>query len=144
MFRFSKIIFIFAMFGSVFFSTGNVLAQTTGAVSSTSKFIPQCALDNPTGKASDEGECRSISIFVILLLKFVSYLFTIVGALALLAFIYGGFTLILSQGSSDQVKKGKDILVAAVIGLVIVFSAYMLVRFLGTAVGLKTDYTLLG
>jgi len=59
-----------------------------------------------------------------------------------LAFIYGGFTLILSHGSSEQVKKGKDILVAAIVGLVIVFSAYMLVRFLGTAVGLKDIYKL--
>ncbi|HSR89368.1 MAG TPA: pilin [Candidatus Udaeobacter sp.] len=142
--RFSKVILIFTMFASLFFGTKQVLAQTANTASGTSKFIPDCALKEPTGNPSDEGECRSISIFVILLLKFVSYLFTIVGALALLAFIYGGFTLILSQGSSDQVKKGKDILVAAIIGLVIVFSAYMLVRFLGTAVGLKTDYTLLG
>lgn len=136
--KLSKIIFTFVMLTSVFFNIGQGLAQSaifTGEL--------KCALDNPKiGDKTAEGTCRSVSIFVILLLKFASYLFTIVGALALLFFIYGGFTLILSRGSPDQVKKGKDILVASIVGLIIVFGAYMLVRFLGTAVGLKGDYLL--
>ncbi len=140
--RFSKFIFIFLTFIPLFSSAGAIFAQTGLGAPKDSKFIPQCALNNPTGKAADEGECRSISIFVIMLLNFTSYLFTIVGALALLFFIYGGFTLILSRGAPEQVKKGKDILVASIVGLVIVFGAYMLVRFLGTAVGLKSDYIL--
>ena len=130
----SKIIFIFVMLTSAFFNAGPVFAQ--------SKFIPQCALDNPTGNAATEGECRSVSVFVTLLINIANYLFSIVGALALIFFIYGGFTLILSRGATEQVKKGKDIMVAAVIGLIIVFGAYMLVRFLGTAIGLKSGYEL--
>ncbi len=122
------------MLAMVFSGAGQVLAQG-------SAFIPDCALKNP-GPGVDEGDCRSISIFVILLLKFSNYLFGIVGALALIAFIYGGFILILSRGAPENVKKGKEAMAAAVVGLVIVFGAYMLVRFLGTAVGLKSDYTL--
>mgnify|MGYP001582111474 CR=1 FL=1 len=140
--HFSKIIFTFIMLASVFFSAGQVLAQNNTSLPVDSNFIPQCALDNPTGNPADEKECRSISIFVILLLHFSNYLFGLVGALALLFFIYGGFTLILSRGSTEQVKKGKDILVAAIVGLVIVFGAYMLVKFLGEAVGLKGYYKL--
>ena len=132
--KISKLIFISAMLTAVFFNVGQVFAQ--------SKFIPPCALSSDIGSVAKEGECRSVSVFVTLLINIASYLFTIVGALALLFFIYGGFTLILSRGATEQVKKGKDIMVAAVIGLVIVFGAYMLVRFLGTAVGLKGDYTL--
>ncbi len=139
--KISKLIFISVMLTTVFFSTGQVLAEAIPP-SEQSQFIPDCALQRDIGSATKEGECRSVSIFVILLIKFASYLFTIVGALALLFFIYGGFTLILSRGATEQVKKGKDIMVAAVIGLVIVFGAYMLVRFLGTAVGLKGVYTL--
>lgn len=131
------------MLVSAFFNAGQVLAQSNNtSLPQDSNFIPQCALDNPTGTATDERECRSISIFVILLLHFSNYLFGIIGALALLFFIYGGFTLILSRGATEQVKKGKDILVAAIVGLVIVFSAYMLVSFLGKAVGLKGFYQL--
>lgn len=141
--KLSKFIFVAVAFFPLFSNVGPVLAQqSTTSKPSASKFIPQCALNNPTGKAADEGECRSISIFVILILQAASYLFTIVGALALIFFIYGGFTLILSRGAPDAVKKGKDILVASIIGLVIVFGAYMLVRFLGTAVGLKSGYLL--
>ena len=130
------------MLAMVFSNAGQVFAQEYTSQPVKSKFIPDCALKNPTGNAPDEMECRSISIFVILLLHFTNYLFGIVGALALLFFIYGGFTLILSRGATEQVKKGKDILVAAIVGLVIVFGAYMLVSFLGTAVGLKPYYQL--
>lgn len=135
--KLSKIIFTLAMLITVFSSVGPVLAQG-------SAFIPECALQNPTGQnhGADEGACRSVSIFVIMLLNFANYLFGIVGALALVAFIYGGFILILSRGTPDQVKKGKDAMVAAILGLVIVFGAYILVRFLGTAVGLKGTYLL--
>ncbi len=135
--KFVKIIFVFLLWTSVFFNAAQVLAQTGD-----SKFIPQCALDNPTGDPATEGECRSVSVYVILLLNVVNYLFGIVGALALLFFIYGGFTLILSRGNAEQTKKGTEIITAAIIGLVVVFGAYMLVRFLGTAVGLKGGYGL--
>ncbi|OGH91473.1 MAG: hypothetical protein A2534_00505 [Candidatus Magasanikbacteria bacterium RIFOXYD2_FULL_39_9] len=136
--RASKIVLFFIVTFSVFFNTAYVFAQTE------SKFIPDCVLRNPTGinRGADEGECRSISIYVILLLNVANYLFGIVGALALLFFIYGGFTLIISRGNSEQTKKGIEIITAAVIGLVIVFGAYMLVQFLGKAVGLKGPFML--
>ena len=141
--KFSKITFVLTMLTMVFFNAGQVLAQTQNTAPKTSRFIPECALQNPVaGDPTAEGGCRSISIFVLMLLYASNYLFGIVGALALLFFIYGGFTLILSRGSTDQVKKGKDIMVAAIIGLVIVFGAYMLVKFLGTAVGLEPSYQL--
>lgn len=136
--RFSKIALFFFVIAAQFLSVLPVVAQTTSA----SKFIPQCALDAPTGNPADEGECRSVSIYIILALNIINYLFGIVGALALIFFIYGGFTLILSRGNSEQTKKGMEIIAAAIIGLIVVFGAYMLVRFLGTAVGLKSDYRL--
>ncbi len=54
----------------------------------------------------------------------------IVGSLALLMFVFGGITWMTSSGSADKVKKGRDIIVWAAIGLVIVFSAYGLTRVL--------------
>lgn len=53
----------------------------------------------------------------------------VVGSLALVMFIYGGLTWMTSAGGAEKVKKGKDILIWAVIGLVIIFSAYALVNF---------------
>lgn len=60
----------------------------------------------------------------------------IVGALALAMFVYGGFTWLTSGGSPDKIKKGRDILMWAVIGLIVIFTSYTLVDFVLTAFGL--------
>ncbi len=56
----------------------------------------------------------------------------IVGSLALLMFIYGGFTWMLSGGNSTAVERGKNILMWAAIGLVIIFMSYAIVNFIIT------------
>ncbi len=106
-----------------------------------SQLIPECLLARSFSKVADD-PCMDVSIFVFFLIQLSRYLFGVIGALALVMFVYGGFTLILSQGSSEKVKKGTDILVAAVIGLVIMFGAYMLVSFLGEAVNIKPEFQL--
>lgn len=57
------------------------------------------------------------------------FMLGMVGSIALLAFVWGGFQMILAAGDLSKVKKGKDSIVAAVIGLVIVFTSYILVQF---------------
>lgn len=108
------------------------------------KIIPPCALADKlyfTGPNGNQvaGPCGDVSIFVILLLNASQYLFTIIGALALAMFVYGGFMMILSQGNSEKVKKGTGAIVAAVVGLVIAFGGYALIKFLGEAVGVTTN-----
>ncbi len=49
------------------------------------------------------------------------------GALALVMFIWGGFQWMISQGVPAKVQKGKDTLIWATLGLVIIFTAYTLV-----------------
>lgn len=56
----------------------------------------------------------------------------VVGSLALLMFIYGGFTWMLSGGNSSAVERGKNILMWAAIGLVVIFMSYALVSFVIT------------
>ena len=53
----------------------------------------------------------------------------VVGSIALVMFIYGGFTWMTAAGNSEQVTKGKNIIVWAAIGLVVIFASYSLVRF---------------
>jgi len=48
---------------------------------------------------------------------------------SIVGFIYGGFTWMLAAGDSGKVQKGKDILIWATIGIVVIFSAYAVVRF---------------
>ena len=99
--------------------------------------IPSCLLD-PTLST----RCRDINVFLIALIELGKYLFSIIGALALAVFIYGRFLLILSAGNPEKVKKGTDSMRAAVIGLVVAFGGYLLIRFLGEAVGIRELYQL--
>lgn len=102
-----------------------------------SAFIPSCAYET---NLTDE--CKDVGIFVVLLINISRYLFSIIGGLALLVFIYGGFIMILSQGNSEQVEKGKSAMTAAVIGLVVAFSGYLIISVMSGVVGVKTDFRL--
>ncbi|MFH1233295.1 MAG: pilin [Patescibacteria group bacterium] len=57
----------------------------------------------------------------------------IVGSLALVMFIYGGILWMLSAGKQEQVTKGKETLLWATIGIIVIFSAYALVSLVLTA-----------
>ncbi len=65
----------------------------------------------------------------VLIGNIINFALGFVGTISLLLFIYGGFTWMLSGGSAEKVKKGRDIIVWAVIGLFVVFMSYMMVRF---------------
>jgi len=83
-------------------------------------------------------KCADVTIFVLLLFKISRYIFSIIGALAFLMFVYGGFTFILSRGNAEHVQQGKSILTSAVIGLAVSFGGYALVRFLGSVLGVSS------
>lgn len=53
----------------------------------------------------------------------------IVGSIALLMFIYGGFLWLTSGGSTEKITKGKNVLTWAAIGLTVIFLSYTLVNF---------------
>lgn len=111
---------------------------------SVSKFIPDCALQNTlvTVSGTVQGPCGDVDIYITLLLNIAQYLFAIIGALAIGAFVYGGVYIIISEGNQERLKIGIDALMAAVIGLIIVFGAYLLVRYLGEAFQIKNMFTL--
>lgn len=49
--------------------------------------------------------------------------------------VYGGLLWMTSAGNEDSVAKAKKILTAAIIGLIIVMSAYAITRFIGSSIG---------
>lgn len=93
--------------------------------------IPDCAFEY-------EG-CDDINDLLQLIVNIGEFVFKIVGTAAFVFFIYGGVTMIASFGSADKFQKGKDILTAAVIGLVITFSAYLLIQFILQTLGVSAD-----
>ncbi len=84
--------------------------------------------------------CDDVGVFVELAINIGALMFTFVGALALLVFVYGGFKMIISAGDSGKIKEGKDAMIAAVIGIVIAFSGVAIVKFLGDSLQLKDEY----
>lgn len=53
----------------------------------------------------------------------------ITGTIALVMFVYGGILWLTSGGVPDKIKKGKDVFLWSVVGLIIIFSSYLLVDF---------------
>lgn len=82
------------------------------------------SLENPLTGTADEPNINLI------IGKAINGVLGVVGSIALVMVIYGGLTWMLAAGNQTRVQKGKDILVWAVVGLVVIFSAYALVRFL--------------
>lgn len=62
----------------------------------------------------------------------------VTGSIALVMFVYGGMMWLISGGNPDKIKKGKDVLVWAVIGLAIIFSSYFIVDLVIRALTAKT------
>ena len=100
--------------------------------------LPACVFEK---QVTDD--CEDVSVFIKLAIDIAVVVFTIIGSLALAVFIYGGFTLILSEGSPEKVKKGTGAMMAAIIGLAIVFGAYLLVTVLSSAIGIEDKFNLL-
>lgn len=59
----------------------------------------------------------------------------ITGSVALLMFIIGGFYWLTAAGVEARVAKGKQIIITSVIGIVIIFGAYIGVQFLTDVIG---------
>lgn len=57
-------------------------------------------------------------------------LFSLLGVVALVLIIYAGFLLLTSQGESDKVKKGRDTLLWAVVGLIVILSSFGILSYL--------------
>lgn len=96
-----------------------------------------CEWNGRTTCGSGSGETVSLSNPLgdnvtpqILIGRVINAVLGIVGSLALLMFIYGGLTWMTAAGNSDKVEKGKNILLWATIGMVVIFSSYSLVKFI--------------
>lgn len=89
------------------------------ATAQAQSFLPACV---------SEGYCSLCDIMQ-LAINFGKFLLGIVGSLALLMFVYGGFMWLTSGGEASRIEAGKKILVNSVIGVGITFFAWVVVAF---------------
>jgi len=61
----------------------------------------------------------------------ISVVLSLVGVIFLILMIYAGILWMTASGNEQQISKAKGLLVNAIIGLIVVLSAYALTNFLG-------------
>jgi len=119
--KYSKILVVILIVVMSFSSVSLALAESKKlGTSGVAQYVPDC---------TNVADCQDVSVFLVAAIGIGRYLFSIIGALALVMFVYGGFVWITSRGNGEKVKKGMEIFGAAIIGLIISFSAYMLVSY---------------
>lgn len=77
-------------------------------------------LENPLGDTVD---------IVDVIARVIKTIFAFTGILALLQFIYGGLLWMTSSGNQEKITKGKNTLLWAILGIIVVFMSYAFVRF---------------
>lgn len=61
--------------------------------------------------------------------NFIAYLVGFLYLIAVIYGIYGGFLILTAAGDEERVKKGKTTLIHAVLGLIVIFLASTVIRF---------------
>ena len=75
-------------------------------------------LNNPINASTPEALMSNI----------IKVIIGVTGANALFFFVYGGFLWMISAGNPEKVKKGKDVFLWATIGLIVIFSSYVILK----------------
>lgn len=88
--------------------------------------------------------CTGIDDVLVFAIRYAKFIFGIAGSVALLFVIYGGMLMMFSFGNSETLQSGKKSLIAAVVGLIIIFSAYLIVILIVKNLGVfgATDFSL--
>jgi len=118
------------IFGVLFLSSGFVLADEStpsgsndstpaGPNQSTPPTPEKATLDNPIGQTSISKIIGNI----------IKTILGLVGVISLVMFIYAGFVWLTAQGKPEAIRRGRDTMVWAVVGLVIVFSSYIILSY---------------
>lgn len=95
---------------TVFAATNGTVDQTAGS---------EVSLPNPI-------KCPDATCLVS---QFIRYILGTIAVIATLMFIWGGVMMLTSGGNADQVKRAKETLVWATIGIVVILISWALIRF---------------
>lgn len=82
---------------------------------------------SPAGFMSAEGRASSAQFFL-------TIIYTVTGAIAMIALIYGAFLIISAKGDPEQISRGKRMIVRAIIGVILVYLMVFLINFIGSKV----------
>ena len=86
---------------------------------------PSCLAKNSPKCEIEEMACVGLNISRLIL--------GFVGSAALLMFVYGGATWVISGGSSEKVNKGKTIILNALKGMALIFASWLIINLVVAA-----------
>lgn len=93
-------------------------------------FLPNISLAvtlyNPLGR---------VDTFPELVQNVITGILGVVGAVSLVMMVIGGITWMTSAGNADRVRRGRDTLLWAILGLVVIFLSYAIINFVFTGLG---------
>ncbi|MBU2632237.1 pilin [Patescibacteria group bacterium] len=107
-----KINLLFISFSSYLFFAPKAFAVDNGICPSNSAFTPLCDLSFDGG----------------ILGKLISFMFVLAAIIALFYLIYGGIKWIISEGDKEKVSTARRHIIAALLGLIVVFLSYFLLN----------------
>ncbi|MFA6304623.1 MAG: pilin [Patescibacteria group bacterium] len=105
--NYARIILSFLAIGLYFGLAASALAQEA------------TSLANPLGNVNNP-----LDLYARLIYAFMGT----TGVVALLMFVIGGLEWMTAGGAAEKVKKGKDTLIWAVLGLILIFASYAILR----------------
>jgi len=74
----------------------------------------------------------------------IPYIFGISGIILLLMIVFSGFQMLTSAGNPKAMEAGQKRLVNAIIGFVIIFLSYWIVKFVGQMLGIESITNIFG
>ena len=83
------------------------------------------------GNAIGSGGLLRTETVSVLLGKYTGAILAFIGTIFFLLMIYGGILWMTSNGDDKSVTKAKNLIIAAVVGMLIVLSAYAITAFVG-------------
>jgi TRAP-type C4-dicarboxylate transport system permease small subunit len=66
--------------------------------------------------------------------QIIGVVLSFVGTIFLILMIYAGILWMTARGNEQEITKAKDLIIAAIIGIIIVFAAYALTSFIGAQI----------
>ncbi|OGY90610.1 MAG: hypothetical protein A2677_02270 [Candidatus Komeilibacteria bacterium RIFCSPHIGHO2_01_FULL_52_14] len=89
----------------------------------------QVSIDFPTNFAGFSSQDVKVTIQNV-----IRIILGFLGILAIVAIIFGGFKMMVSRGDADEVGKGRTVIKAGLVGLVIVLAAYAISSFVVSSI----------
>ena len=70
-------------------------------------------------------------------------IFILAGIILLFILVFGGFTIFVSAGNPEKIKKGTGMITSALIGFLIIFAAYWIIELLQITFGITVLWSFL-